>query len=130
MRPSGPARRPRWTLTALRALARGESAEYALGDLDEEFEERLRDPETVKDARGWYRRQLLRSLVPLLRDGRHDRRRALSGVRRSAPVSLKRRPSMFPSLVQDVRYAFRSFSRRPGLALTALVTASSPARAL
>lgn len=99
-------------------LARGESAEYTLGDLDEELAERLAHPGDAKAAARWYRRQLVRSFVPLIKDARHDRRRASLWP----GIPDRGRSSSPGSVLQDLRYSARSFARQPGLSLTVLIT--------
>jgi hypothetical protein len=69
---------PRFTESLLTTVgATPEYAELVIGDLAEEFSSRVRH-DGVSAARSWYRREALRSLPHLFRNGLRDR--ALRGV--------------------------------------------------
>ena len=104
---------PRFARMLLEIVAPEGDRSFMLADLDEEFAERLaRDG--PRFACRWYRVQVLTSLGPML--GR--RLRARRGIHPSHSFT---RPAM-DTLLQDLRFAVRSFIRRPGFTVTALTT--------
>ncbi|MDX1396521.1 MAG: ABC transporter permease [Gemmatimonadota bacterium] len=103
------------------ALARGESAELTLADLDDEFAERIAAADSPRAAGRAYRRQLIRSLVPAMRDARADRRRRAARFGIGASLDRDRAHALREAL-QDARYAVRSFASSPGPTAVVLVT--------
>jgi putative ABC transport system permease protein len=86
-----------------------------LGDLRQEFVEMCRLGMT-RLARGWYRRQALaigwRYILA--------RHRPTTQLGSKQPVGPRKRGNTVESLIQDVRYAVRSFAKRPGFSLTVI----------
>ena len=92
-------------------LAPPEQHEALLGDAAEDFAQRAaRD---ARAARRWYRRQVLRSVIPAL-------------VHRIRPVRAawhpQRKVDRVGAWIDDLRLAFGTLLRRPGFTLTVLVT--------
>jgi putative ABC transport system permease protein len=85
-----------------------------LGDLDEEFAHRRRVAGPRAAAR-WYWRQVLTSVPPALRLRHRARRRGRESRR-------PHRERLLPQVIQDARYATRSWRREPLFAATAIAT--------
>jgi putative ABC transport system permease protein len=99
---------PRLALWILRLRLSAEDREFAIGDLEEEFLDRIeRDGRDL--ARRWYWRQALRSLIT-----RQPRRYP-------QPLTSPRRPAM-NHFSMDMRFALRLLRRSPGF--TAVVVLS------
>jgi len=109
---SGPPRLVRWLLSL--AVPRGRSRDGLLGDLEELYAERYRASGRVR-ADGWYVAEALSALA------RYGWRR----VRSPEGWAGRRRPrgrQLVGSALRDLRYWVRTLRRRPGFALTAMVT--------
>ncbi|MGH9794497.1 MAG: ADOP family duplicated permease [Candidatus Acidiferrales bacterium] len=103
-----PSRFAKWLLARLLPRA---SRQYMLGDLDEEFVERVRGPEGLRGARRWYWRQVRTALT---------QRRAPNKLEIRARAT--RRASMLDIVRQDVGYAVRSLQRQPGFTAVVVLT--------
>lgn len=121
MRPGGgTGPRVPWLSRALLGLAlHREDRAFALADLEEEFEERSRRLGPYL-ARGWYRGQVLRSLLPALH-GRFVGRRTPGGSTMGAEGEGIMGRGM-KNLVGDLRIATRSLRRAPGVLLITVVS--------
>lgn len=115
MRRAMPPRFWRWLLGR---LAGREESELLLAELDLEFESRFEAGRLAAEV--WYRRQVLRSAFPVLRE------RLTVGAQRwrTDPVNVneRRRRSVLASWVQEFRYVVRSLSRAPGFTLIVVLT--------
>lgn len=98
----GPSRLWSWLLS--RTASSDERAEL-VGDLDDEFSRRA-EATGLKQARRWYRRQVLGSVRPLI-----GRRLARS----------RRLPNVRTGSGQDLRLAFRSLRRSPGFTFSVVL---------
>ncbi len=88
------------------------SRDFLLGDLEEEFHLLLNRGTPIHQARRWYRRQVLYSLI--------DRLRNLSYLTpRKAHLKKEQDPM---SLVQDIRYGFRSLRHQPYFSAASILT--------
>jgi putative ABC transport system permease protein len=98
-----------------RCLPSDERAACILGDLRQEFADLCRLG-LERPARGWYRKQALaigwRYLLA--------RHRPATMLGSNQPVGPNKRGNTVESLLQDTRYAVRSFARRPGFSLTVI----------
>jgi putative ABC transport system permease protein len=92
---------PRLALWILRLRLSAEDREFAIGDLEEEFSDRVRRDGLAR-ARRWYWRQALRSLIT--RQPRRYQQDVLTSPRTSAMNHFS----------QDIRFAFRLLGRSPG----------------
>ena len=120
-RPAAGPTPPRWSERLLARLLPTRDREAILGDLAEAFrvEARVRG---AAAARGWYRREVLRSLVPALR-----RRLAASAGRpahgaRAHEGTFGGGGGGVGRWQMDVRVAVRSLIRRPGFSAVVLLT--------
>lgn len=109
MRPSKP-----WEVLLGWVTAEGER-EVLLGDAAEEFARRVVQ-DGVASARAWYRRQVLRSVAPGLL-GRFD---AFSAIPRRGDQSSE----VVTMWLKDLQLAARMLLKRPGFAVTVVVTLS------
>ncbi len=100
---------PRWSERLLTAALPWQYRDEQLGDLSEGFRRRARSDERA--ARRWYRSQVVRSLPSAIR-----LRFQLSRDAESSPGS------SMDSILQDVRFAFRSLVKSPGFAVVATTT--------
>lgn len=123
-RPRRGPRPPRVARVLIRRLLWSADRDFVSDDLDEEFEELLvaHGPRT---ARGWYRRQVLRSIVPVIawRLGRRGSRQP--GAMTQLPTSASAKADRMGALLrfrQDVRQAARSVVRDPRYAATVIAT--------
>ena len=89
--------------------------EWLVGDLDEELAVYQQPSRGTRAARWWYRRQVLRSVLPL---AARRVRRARSEMRRRR----RRGDGMMGELMQDLRYTLRTF--RKNLGFTAVILAT------
>lgn len=93
-----------------------------LGDLAEERRARVGEGASEVEARRWYRRQLLRSLLPALRARIRRRRHAGAGGARTWNGTTGEGDGMLVDRLRDVRFALRTLRRNPGFATAALLT--------
>jgi putative ABC transport system permease protein len=93
---------PRLALWILRWRLSAEDREFAIGDLEEEFLDRV-EREGLARARRWYWRQALRSLIT-------------RQPRRYQQAHISPRTSAMNHFSQDIRFAFRLLRRSPGFA--------------
>ena len=105
---SSPPRLAEWIV---RFAAGGAEADHVLGDLREEYELHA-DGGGARRADGWYWRQTVRSIVPLLR---------ARWISRHAHPIPRRRDNM-DSIKSDFAYAVRGLLRRPVFAIVAVLT--------
>ena len=102
---------PRLAKFLLTLTARGEDRSFVADDLQEEFDAMLAEGGSAREARRWYWRQVLGSVLPLL--GSFG---AQSGSREA------RRLGSLRTLVMDFRHAGRGLLRTPGQTIAAIIT--------
>lgn len=107
MKPQAP---PRLATALLRLLTAEEDRDSLLADLEQEFLERAQVP---AQARRWYWRQTIGSMLPLLR-----RRVELGLFVRPRSHAMTPRFSRPRGFVDDVRYAWRMGRRSPAMTLS------------
>ncbi|MGH9794498.1 MAG: ABC transporter permease, partial [Candidatus Acidiferrales bacterium] len=107
-RRAAPPRFAKWLLACVLPRA---NYKYMLGDLDEEYAERVRGPQGVRGARRWYWRQIRTAMT---------QSRPPRGVERDG--SIPRRATMLDTLRQDVTYAVRSLRRQPAFTAVVVLT--------
>lgn len=107
---NGPPRVARWLLGRFLPF---EIREFVLGDLDEEYQQRLSRGMPSR-VRQWYWSQSLRSIVQARR-----RLRVADASRRHAHSLLG---EVVSTIINDVRFAFRTFVRTPAFTLLTLLT--------
>ncbi|MDX1395427.1 MAG: ABC transporter permease [Gemmatimonadota bacterium] len=105
---------PRLSGAILERFSRLRYTGALLGDLEEEYHDRLGEGRGTFRARMWYRREVFRSLPSL---AAHAFRAACARRR-----NLKRGDSWMQSLLQDIRFGLRSMRRNLGLAAVIIVT--------
>lgn len=116
-------------MSFLTRLVRGDRAEFVLGDLAEDAAARLRAGASPKAIRRWYRRQLLRSSLDLLRErlrGARGRRAGMSNARPEASM-LSHDPGggrAGASLSYTLSDACRRLQRSPGRAVAIIAIIS------
>ena len=104
----------------LRLLLRGDAREVVLGDLDEEFAAYVLPMQGVRFARRWYWRHALGSARSVF--FAPDPRRRIPAGRRGPRWSEKNhRESLVAALLHDLRYAYRSLVKHPGVSSLAVV---------
>jgi putative ABC transport system permease protein len=108
--PQGGARPPRFAEALLARLLPPQDRGPIMGDLAEEFAERVAS-DGARAAGWWYRRHVIRSLLPAL-----DRRRHLN-TRRGADRMMARLGSMW----LDTRLGIRMLGKYPGLTAVAIL---------
>lgn len=106
----------------LAALLPERDRDPVLGDLAEERRARVGEGATEAEARRWYRRQLLRSLLPALRARFRRRGNVGAGGARSWSGTTSEGDGMLVDRLRDVRFALRTLRRNPGFAAAALLT--------
>lgn len=109
---------PRISAALLALCVHPDDRPYALADLEEEFEQRV-GRSGVRSARRWYREQVIRSLLPAAR-GR-ILRRGFAG-RRRAPIGEGTMGRMIRNFTGDLRLAFRSLRKSPGVLVITVVS--------
>jgi len=106
-RDAHPPRLACWLLT-LTAAAR--NREFALGDLEEQFQEMIDTPAGLRGARRWYRRQAWRCVV------HPDAPEHLE-----AQLPVRRGATLLDAILQDARYGARSLINAPGFTAVAVL---------
>ena len=101
-------RPPRWATRLIELCVPAERREFVVGDLDEEFKERV-EASGRRAAVRWYRRQAWLTAT--------SRHRA-----EPAPTDVAPKGSSMLSVLQDVRYAVRRLLSQPGFTLAAILT--------
>jgi hypothetical protein len=91
-----------------------EEAQALLGDLEEEYSNRVRGRRSWIGAQVWYVRELLTAGVFAMAD--------TSEVAPAPPPAEPRRALVRLRLLPDLRYALRRWRRRPAFAATAILT--------
>ncbi|MGD2123968.1 MAG: ABC transporter permease, partial [Gemmatimonadota bacterium] len=101
-------------------LPAGNRGQAILGDLHEDYVRRISSGARRLASDLWYWNQLWRTGLPFLmrRIGRRPLYRTLDGTTEDPAVSSRKGWSMSET-ASDVRFALRSFSRNPGLAVSA-----------
>jgi len=94
----------------VRISARAEDRDSILQDLQEEFEALLEEGHSIREARAWYRRQAIDSLLPLF------------SVRKGPGTLLKAYFLSEGGMLGDVKVGARMLLRRPGFSLIVVVT--------
>jgi putative ABC transport system permease protein len=102
---------PRWATRVAGLRLPADRREFVLGDLAEEFNERV-STRGRPDANRWYWRQAWRTAF-----GRHPHL-----LRSNPPPDASRRLLSMPPLTHDLRFALRSLRRQPGFAVAAVLT--------
>ncbi len=94
---------PRLWAGLLRLVLHADDRRYALSDLEDGFERRVRETD-ARSANAWYRRQVVRSVIPAL------------GSRWA------RRPRLIALVIDDLRFAVRSLAKTPVVALVVVIS--------
>lgn len=106
---------------ALLLLCHPRQREYVVGDLDEEFAERLYEgadgPDVRRSARRWYRRQAAQSLVASWGAPPGD-----APERSGETERIRRREDVMELVWLDLRQAVRALKRRPIFTLSVVLT--------
>lgn len=94
----------------IRAVTRSEDRDSVLRDLGEEFDALLSEGHSRREARAWYRRQVIASVIPLL------------SVRRGPGKLLRAYFLSEGGMFGDVKVGARMLLRRPGFSLIVVLT--------
>ena len=112
---------PRIPRMLLRLLLRGDAREVVLGDIEEEFTAYVLPLRGARVARRWFWRQALGSVRSVLFARGPERRLPPSGAEHRSPRR-SHRESVVAALLHDLRYAYRSLVKHPGVSSLAVVT--------
>lgn len=110
-----PPRPPRWSRALLRAVLPRRDREVVPGDLDELYRDRVRR-RGAREARWWYRRQVLGFALRVAGYAGGRRLRSLADPRRYRELL------SVDALARDLRTALRRLLRRPGFAAVAVAS--------